>query len=224
MTWKSQVERRISPQVMIQPEKMAPFYAEIEPYTDGDPYTLFQLIESEILYTSDFFNHASLDHLPTAEEVVQTRQDDCDGQAVLLCSLLRYKGYTAYTVVGPSHAWVEVETDEQLLINYKGGKWFVKFNESYTEWRVIPLILLILEEFSLLTVLFSVLLFAHGKGIITYIQDIFGYLRYVLLFFLGYVLVGILVMWTRSTLWVLGLLLFLISILSIVKIFAALRK
>lgn len=203
---------------------MASFHADVESYAQGDPHKAFQFIESEILYTSDFFNHASLDHLATAEEVLSSGQDDCDGQAVVLCSVLRYEGYDAYTVVGPSHAWVEVDADEPLLINHRGGKGFVKFNESYVEWSIAPLILLILEEFFLLAAIFSVLSFAHERGLLTLLQEVFGYLRYVFLFLLGYVMVGVLVMWTQSTLWVFGLLIALISILLIMKIFAALHK
>lgn len=224
LSWKSQAERRVSPQVLIQPEKMASFHADIESYAEGDLYKAFEFIESEILYTSDFFNHASLDHLATAEEVLSSGQDDCDGQAVLLCSVLRYEGLNAFTVIGPSHAWVEVETDETLLINYKGGKGFVRFNESSVEWQVTPLILLVLEEFLLLVVIFSVLLFAYEKGLFTLIQEVFGYFRYVFLFLLGYVLIGALVLWTQSTLWVFGLLIVVISILLIMKVVAALRK
>ena len=157
LSWKSQFERRMSPQMLIQPEKVDQFYQEMGGVLD--PWAAFEYIETEILYTNDFFNHASLDHLPTAEEVAHSRQDDCDGQAVLLCSLLRRAGYTAYVVIGPSHAWVEVETDEMVLINYRGGDWFVRFNESTSEWRITSLLLLVAEEFLLLTVFFSVLFY-----------------------------------------------------------------
>ena len=214
--WKSQAERRLHPQILIQPEKVAQFYQDTFRSTD-DPTELFEIIVSEILYTNDFFNHASLDHLPTAEEVLLTRQDDCDGQAVLLCSVLRYAGYDAYTVVGPSHAWVEVRSEETILINYRGGDGFVKFNESSVEWDITPLILLIMEELLLLTVVFSLLFYAYERGFFTYVQEVLGYFKYVLLFFSGYILIGVLVLFAKSTLWVLWLNVFLISILLVIK-------
>ena len=219
MAWKTQFERRISPQTLIQPESMAEFSEEMESET-SDPQEIFKIIEERILYTNDFFNHASLDHLPTAEEVLSSAQDDCDGQAILLCSVLRYKGYDCYAVVGPSHAWVEVytETGEVLRINYKGGNWFVRFNESFVEWRVHRLLLLILEEFLVLAVFFAVLVYAYEKRVFTYMQDVLGYFKYVLLFLLGYILIGTFVLIFKSTLWVAGLVGSLIVILLIAKL------
>jgi len=200
--------------MLIQPEKVGEFYQEIE--GDADPHSIFEVIEEEIVYTNDFFTYASLDHLPTAEEVLSSRKDDCDGQAVLLCSVLRYAGYNAYTVIGPSHAWVEVEGDEP--INYRGGNWFVKFNESHVEWKGIILLLLMMEEFLFLTVFFSLVFYAYEKGLFTYIQEVLGYFKYVLLFFLGYILIGILVLIVKSTLWVFWGIVLLISILLAVKL------
>ncbi|KYK36797.1 MAG: transglutaminase domain-containing protein [Theionarchaea archaeon] len=223
-SWKNQIERRANPDILIQPEKVASFYAQIESSINGDPEKAFEYIESEILYTSDFFNHASLDHLPTAEEVLRSGQDDCDGQAVLLCSVLRYAGYDAYVIIGPSHAWVEVNTEDPLFINSKGGTWFLKFNESHVEWRIVPFILLIVEEFLFLAVFFSVLLFTYEKGVLTYLHEIFSYVKYVLLFFCGYIMVGILVLYTRSTVWILGLIGFSIGILLIMKLFSIVRR
>lgn len=219
LTWKSQFERRISPYMLIQPEKVGEFYQEIE--GDADPHRIFEVIEEEIVYTNDFFTYVSLDHLPTAEEVLSSRKDDCDGQAVLLCSVLRYAEYDAYTVIGPSHAWVEVEGDEP--INYRGGNWFVKFNESFVEWKVTTLLLLVVEEFLLLTVFLSLAFYAYEKKVLTYLQEFLGYFKYVLLFFSGYILIGILVLVIRSTLWIVWLVVLLISLLLIIKLVSKIR-
>ena len=133
LTWKSQCERFISPQQLIQPEKTAAFYEEMEDSVKDSPIQMFSFIERKIRYAGDVFNYKALNHLATAEEVLLSGRDDCDGQAVLLCSVLQYAGYTSYAVIGPNHAWVEVEGEEPLLINYKGGDWTVKFNESFVE-------------------------------------------------------------------------------------------
>ncbi|MBU7045753.1 MAG: transglutaminase domain-containing protein [Theionarchaea archaeon] len=219
LMWKSQVERRISPQILIQPQEMNYYFQEV---IDKNPYEIFEFIESEIEYTDDFLNHASLDHLPTAEEVIHSGKDDCDGQAVILCSILRFKGYPAYTVVGPSHAWVEVEGYDP--INYKGGTWFVRFNESSAEWNITSLLLLILEEFALLTIVFSLVLYGYEKGVLMYVKEVLSYFKYVFLFFLGYILIGVFVLFAKSTLWVFWLVIFLMSLLLVMKVMGMIRK
>lgn len=219
LTWKSQFERRISPHMLIQPEKVGEFYKELD--SDTDPHSIGEAIEEEIVYANDFVTYASLDHLPTAEEVLSSRKDDCDGQAVLLCSVLRYAGYDACVVIGPSHAWVEVEGDEP--INYRGGNWFVKFNESFVEWKGTTLLLLVVEEFLLLTVFLSLAFYAYEKKIFTYLQEFLGYFKYVLLFFSGYILIGFFILVIRSTLWIVWLVVLLISFLLIIKLVSKIR-
>ncbi len=219
LIWKTQFERRLCPQILIQPERMSQFCEEME--KDSDPHEMFEFIQSQIEYTNDFLTYGSLDHLPTAEEVLSSGKDDCDGQAVLLCSVLRYSGYEAYTVVGPSHAWVEMEESDS--INYRGGSWFVKFNESSAEWNVPVLVFLVLEEFLLLTVFFSLVFYAHGRRVFTYFLEVLGYFKYVFLFFSGYLLIGIFILVLKSTLWIFGLVFFLISILLIVKVITKIR-
>lgn len=219
LMWKSQIERRLSPQILIQPQEMNYYFQEV---IDKNPYEIFEFIESEIEYTDDFLNHASLDHLPTAEEVIHSGKDDCDGQAVILCSILRFKGYPAYTVVGPSHAWVEVEGYDP--INYRGGTWFVRFNESSAEWNITSLLLLILEEFALLTIVFSLVLYGYEKGVLMYVKEVLSYFKYVFLFFLGYILIGVFVLFAKSTLWVFWLVIFLMSLLLVMKVMGMVRK
>lgn len=216
-TWKTQMERLISPQQLVQPDRVAQFYANMGKST---PEEMFTYIESEIQYTSDLLNHGALNHLPTAEEVLLDGKDDCDGQAILLCSVLRYAGYTAYTVIGFSHAWVEVEDGQKTLINYRGGAWFVKFNESSVEWNVKPLFLWTVEEVLLLTVFFSLITYSYEKGILTYARELLGYLKYVLLL----LLIGIIVVVITLTFWIPGIITGSILALFILEVIARLRK
>jgi len=222
LTWKSQVERRISPQIMIQPEEVAEFSQEIGSGIH-DLSHIGEFIEAEISYANDLVAHASIDHLPTAEEVLLSRKDDCDGHAVLLCSVLRYAGYDAYAVVGPSHAWVEVHTDTVLSVNNQGKDWYVKFNESTVEWNFGPLCVLIVEEFTLLTIFFLAMIYAYEMGVFTYVQEFLGYFKYILLFFIGYILIGVLILVTRSTVWIIGLILVLTTVLSFMKLISKLH-
>jgi hypothetical protein len=222
LTWKGQLERRISPQIMIQPGEVAEFSMEIG--RDGEDLSqLTELIKSKITYSDDLINHASIDHLPTTKEVLSSRKDDCDGRAVLMCSVLRYRGYDAYAVVGPSHAWVEVHTDTVVSLDDKGKDWYVKFNEASVEWKLRPLILLILEEFILLTLFFFALIYSYEMGVLAYLQEFLGYFKYILLFFIGYLLIGVLILITKSTVWVLGLTLIIIAFLLVVKLVSKLR-
>ncbi|MBU7030706.1 MAG: transglutaminase domain-containing protein [Theionarchaea archaeon] len=219
-TWKTQVNRLTSPCMLIQPDKVAHFYQEMEEYVQTDPVKMFEFIEAEIQYTNDIFNHRAVNHLATAEEVLLSQKDDCDGQAVLLCSVLRYKGYDAYTLIGPSHAWVEVETDEETLSINSGRSWFVKFNESSAEWKIQPLLLFIIEEFLLLTVFFYLLIYSYEKGFFTPLQDVLGYFKYVFLLLLGGVVIVIILL----TYWVPGLLAVSVAALVIMEVLARARR
>lgn len=220
LTWNTQIERLVSPQQLVQPEKVGEFYAEMEKQTGSNPAKMFEFISSEIQYTNDFSNYAAINHLATAEEVLLSRQDDCDGQAVLLCSVLRYAGYEAYTVIGYSHAWVEVEMEETLLIDYRGEDWYVRFNESSVEWRVTSFLLLAIEEFLFLMLFFSIVMYSYEKGFLTYLQEVLGFFKYVFLPLLICVVAVVIVV----RFWVMGTLALFVSVLLIMEIIARLRK
>ena len=220
LTWKTQCERFISPQQLIQPEKMAAFYAEMEDSVKDNPIQIFSFIERKIRYTGDVFNYKALNHLATAEEVLKSGRDDCDGQAVLLCSVLQYAGYTSYAVIGPNHAWVEVEGEEPLLINYKGGEWIVKFNDKVIQWNYGAFLLMVLGNFFLMTLFFFGVLYLYKKGFQTYITESFGYFKYI--FLLLILVAGATVIMARW--WVPGLLTSSIALLVIMEIVSQLRK
>ncbi|MHA1268284.1 MAG: hypothetical protein ACTSPY_00735 [Candidatus Helarchaeota archaeon] len=65
-------------------------------------------------YSYDFFNPPRLayDHLATVNEILNENAtygtDDCDGIAVVTCSLLTFMGYDAYIAEGDSHWWTVV--------------------------------------------------------------------------------------------------------------------
>jgi hypothetical protein len=140
-----------------------------------------------------------------------------------MCSVLQYAGYDAYAVVGPSHAWVEVHADSVVSLDHRGKDWYVKFNESSVEWKLGPLLLLIIEEFTLLTLFFFALIYSNEAGVFTYVQEFIGYFKYILLFFVGYLLIGVLILVTRSTVWILGLTLILILFLALMKLISKLH-
>jgi hypothetical protein len=219
LTWRSHVDRFISPQQLVQPDVVSEFAREIDS-TVSDPHALFELVEQKIEYKSDLVTHASIQHLSTTEEVLQSREDDCDGIAVLVCSLLRFKGYTAYAVMGPTHAWVEYEDKDDLVsIDYRGGDWFVRFNESTTEWNLQVFILSMGKEFVFLNALIGLILYSYERGIITRIKEFIGYFQYILPLVLIAGVTAIIIL----TFWVPGILLVSIACLIVTEIIARLR-
>ena len=98
-------------------------------------------VQSQISYRSDTSNYHSIDHLATTSEILKRGADDCDGQAILIASLLRYRGYDAYVVFGYSHVWVEVHLDNKIIsINNpeRHDVWYCKFNEQNVQWNILP--------------------------------------------------------------------------------------
>jgi hypothetical protein len=220
LTWKTQIDRFTSPHQLIQPDKVALFYEEMRGEIKEDPEDMFWYIKFKVKYSNDLVNHGAFNHLATAEEVLQSGRDDCDGQAVLLCSVLRYAGYEAYTLIGASHSWVEVEAEEILLIDYKGGDWFVRFNESSTEWKVKPFLFMVFQEFLLFLVFFSIVVYCREKGVFAYLEDSIGYIKYVVvLFLMG---AGLIVIFARF--WTLGLIVTSVSILVVMEIISRSRE
>src|SRR5882762_8266299 len=55
-----------------------------------------------------------MEYWPTAEEVWQRRQEDCDGRAILAVSILRSRGYqSARLAISLDHMWAEVNCREK---------------------------------------------------------------------------------------------------------------
>jgi hypothetical protein len=219
LIWKTQIDRFTSPNQLIQPDKVALFYEEMREEIKEDPEDIFWYIKFKVKYSNDLVNHGAFNHLATAEEVLQSGRDDCDGQAVLLCSVLRYAGYEAYTLIGASHSWVEVQEEEILPIDYKGGDWFVRFNESSTEWNINLYFFMAVQEFLLFLVFFSVVLYCWEKGAFVYLGDSIGYMKYVVVLFL--VGAGLIVIFARF--WTFGLIVTSVSALVAMEIVSRLR-
>ena len=169
LIWKQQFERRLNPKVLLEPNSPSikslndgfeESYDYIVSLTEEDFVFLDELIieisniyvQSQISYKGDISNYHSIDHLATTSEILKRGADDCDGQAILIASLLRYRGYDAYVVFGYSHVWVEVHLDNKVIyVNNpkKYGIWYCKFNEQNVQWYLLPLATLLIELFLL---------------------------------------------------------------------------
>ena len=148
-------------------------------------------------------------------------EDDCDGQAVVLCSALRYAGYDAYAVIGLYHSWVEVRTGpEVILVNFEEGNWFVKFNESVTEWNLETFFVTVAGEFLLLVLVFFVIFYGYEKGLPTYVQESLGFIKYVVVI----MVVVLATVFVMSKWWVPGLMTLSVALLAVTEVIARLRR
>ena len=99
-------------------------------------------------YSYDFMapSRWAYDHLATVDEILNANAthgtDDCDGIAVVTCSLLIYMGYDAYIAEGDFHWWTIVffngtrywNENNPVMLNWwpEVGKPYYLFNEKYT--------------------------------------------------------------------------------------------
>jgi len=83
-------------------------------------------------YVYDFFQYPGVfDHVPTPEEVLANRLDDCDGIAVVTVSLLVRLGFEAYVAESDSHWWTYVRIyGEDLNSSLRGRTYTV----IYLNW------------------------------------------------------------------------------------------
>lgn len=65
------------------------------------------LVLEQIPYKHDWDNSGQVDHLPSVSEVLAAGADDCDGQAIMIASLLQRMGYEAHLVTDVLHVWVQ---------------------------------------------------------------------------------------------------------------------
>ena len=92
----------------------------------SNPEKLFAAVEervNEIIeYKPDYLNWMAADYWPTAKEALDKGYEDCDGRAILACSILRNLGYEAYVAVGVDHLWVEVKYGDKTygILNPRG--------------------------------------------------------------------------------------------------------
>ena len=79
----------------------------------SEPRLIAKFVIRQIRYVSDYDNWSNLEYWPTAPEVWERRQEDCDGRAILATSILRSRGFTsAHLVIGLDHMWVRVDENE----------------------------------------------------------------------------------------------------------------
>ncbi len=96
-----------------------------------------------VKYKSDFMQYLALDHRPTVSEVMRTGVDDCDGRAILVATLLLFRGYDAWVFAGPWHHWVQVilgnGTSLQILEKKGIGMniWYLRFNDREVVFNYI---------------------------------------------------------------------------------------
>jgi len=74
-----------------------------------------QYVYKHIRYVYDWDNWGNIDFWPTAEQVWDLKQEDCDGRAVLAASILRSRGFTSAKLVGNiRHIWVHMDQRELM--------------------------------------------------------------------------------------------------------------
>lgn len=68
-----------------------------------------------IRYAYDWETWGNLDYWPTAQQVWERQQEDCDGRAILAASILRSRGFESAQIVGSlRHIWVDVDQYELM--------------------------------------------------------------------------------------------------------------
>jgi hypothetical protein len=175
LAWSDQINHRIVLTDSIQPQdpQIQVLNYEFESYFANDfvvlssyptdpevleVYAVSKFIRQRIKYTEDIINYLSWDYRPSISEVLNRGSDDCDGQAIVACSLLILRGYDSYVLIGKWHAWVEVElSDGSMLQILDSGlelisPWHTRFNSEKLELRTITLLDSVLHNY--LTILF----------------------------------------------------------------------
>ncbi len=151
----------------------------------------YRYILSQVTYEEDIRNHYSLDHLATPSEVLEKGADDCDGQAVLITSLLRHRGYNAFVVMGYSHVWAEVLLDDTVLTinnpkNYT--EWYCKFNENTVQWNFYRFFYLFTGFFLLVFSPLAAVYFSYKRNVIEHILEYMYFFRYILVLLAAFLL------------------------------------
>jgi len=114
------INREQDPRKLIHPysEQVCKIRAEIFPnkknYTIDDIWTVVNYVFARINYSFDWFNWGLYEYFPTADETIERESEDCDGRAILCCSILRSMNLNAWVVFGVDHAWVRVITENSF--------------------------------------------------------------------------------------------------------------
>ncbi|MFX0085978.1 MAG: hypothetical protein ACFFAU_09900 [Candidatus Hodarchaeota archaeon] len=120
-------------------------------------------IKEKIDYTTDISNeaHIAFEHYPSVAQVLDTQKDDCDGRAIVACSLLVHRGYDSYVIINEQHAWVVTNVNgstEHILRDNYNTLWLLRWNHkqvvlnsSHPVLIVCVLLLLALVVFKLVS-------------------------------------------------------------------------
>ncbi len=87
--------------------------------TERTPRQEFLTVQSyvyrRIKYAYDWETWCNIDFWPTASQVWELQQEDCDGRAILAASILRSRGFQSAQLVGNMrHIWVKVDDIELM--------------------------------------------------------------------------------------------------------------
>ncbi len=172
LEWPNQIENRIALMESIQPDnpyiieldaKFEVFYeAEYQKLgSEGmreeqiEAEALEEFLYAEIPYINDFENYLAWEHYPEISEVV-TRGDDCDGMAIVACSILTRRGYENYVLNSKWHSWIEIYLEEGEIISILTDPesmttpWYLKYNAENINFRWISYLDVVFHNFILL--------------------------------------------------------------------------
>lgn len=100
---------------LVNPDSPAlqPWLKELEQvpgFAEATPSERLRMVQSfvyeHVPYAFDWQVWGVVDYLPTVEEIVAARREDCDGRALIAASLLRRFDPTAHVVTDFKHMWV----------------------------------------------------------------------------------------------------------------------
>ena len=185
LAWPDQISHRIAltdniqpqnPQIQILNSEFESYYANNFVILSSYPtnpveleiYAVGRFMSHRIKYGQDIANYLSWDYRPSISEVLNRGSDDCDGIAIVACSILTLRGFDSYVVIGKWHAWVEVELDDGRIMTILDAglkeisPWYTRFNADRFELRAITLLDLVLHNF-------LIILFFEKIIVITYV-------------------------------------------------------
>ncbi|PWI47927.1 hypothetical protein CEE45_09130 [Candidatus Heimdallarchaeota archaeon B3_Heim] len=183
--WPGQISNRIALTETIQPDnpQIEEFNAKFEDYYanefvplssfPSDPieleiYAVGRFTIQEIEYGEDITNYLSWDYRPSLSEVLNRGSDDCDGRAIVACSLLTFRGYDSYVVIGKWHAWVEVHLEEGRTITILDeglqdiSPWYTKYNTEKIDFQWLTFLDLVLHNFLLILLFEKIIIIIYS--------------------------------------------------------------
>lgn len=111
--------RERNPCTLIRPdsEEVCKIRDEIFPYKNNsytirDIVCVLNYVYTHLNYSYDWSNWWMYEYLPTLEQVIERGLEDCDGYAILACSILRSMDLDAWIMCGTDHYWIRVFTED----------------------------------------------------------------------------------------------------------------